>query len=219
MPEKIHYVYITTNLINGKQYIGDHSTDNLEDGYLGSGRPYLREALKKYGRKNFKREILEFFSTRKEAFEAQEKYIKIYDTLSPNGYNISSRGGYGVASSPLREETKNKISLKLKGKPKPEEFKKRMRGKKPWNTGIKYSGEQKKNLIGRVPWNKGKTNIYSKETLKQISLSKIGKPNPHNEEWNKKISVGKMGFKYSEESKQKMRESFRKNLLKKQEIQ
>ncbi len=215
MPEKIHYVYITTNLINGKQYVGDHSTDNLNDRYLGSGRPYLQEALKEYGRKNFKREILEFFSTRKEAFEAQEKYIKVYDTLSPNGYNISSKGGYGVASSSLREETKNKISLKLKGKPKSEGFKKKMKGKKPWNTGIKYSEEQKNNLIGRVPWNKGKTDIYSEETLNQISLSKEGKPNPHNKEWNNKISLGKIGFKHSEETKEKMRKSFRKNLLKK----
>jgi len=31
-----HYTYITTNLINGKQYVGDHSTDNLNDEYLGS---------------------------------------------------------------------------------------------------------------------------------------------------------------------------------------
>jgi len=72
----IHFVYITTNLINGKQYVGDHSTNDLNDGYLGSGRPYLQRALRQYGKQNFKKEILEVFPSKKEAFNAQEKYIK-----------------------------------------------------------------------------------------------------------------------------------------------
>ena len=51
-----HYVYIITNQLNGKQYVGDHSTNNLEDGYLGSGVLLLR-AKKKYGKENFSREV------------------------------------------------------------------------------------------------------------------------------------------------------------------
>jgi hypothetical protein len=58
--KKYNYVYITTNLINGKQYVGEHSTDNIEDRYLGSGFQ-LRMAIKKYGRKNFNKLILEHF--------------------------------------------------------------------------------------------------------------------------------------------------------------
>ena len=43
----LHFVYITTNLINGKQYVGDHSTNNLEkDKYLGSGKTTLKFAIK-----------------------------------------------------------------------------------------------------------------------------------------------------------------------------
>jgi len=79
--KKFTYVYITTNTINGKQYVGDHSTDNIEkDNYLGGGS-YLNAAIKKYGKIYFKKEILENFETKKEAFNAQEKYIIQYNTL------------------------------------------------------------------------------------------------------------------------------------------
>jgi hypothetical protein len=114
MEKKFNFVYITTNLINGKQYVGDHSTNNLHDNYKGSGRPYFSNAKKKYGNKNFKREILEFFPTKQEAFDAQEKYIIEYNTLTPNGYNISPKGGHGTKGC-FNDETKEKISIKQKG--------------------------------------------------------------------------------------------------------
>jgi len=96
MDKKYNYIYITTNLINGKQYIGDHSTNDINDEksikYLGSGS-LLKKKLIQYGRKNFKKEILEIFETRIESYENQEKYIIKYNTLVPNGYNISPKGG------------------------------------------------------------------------------------------------------------------------------
>ena len=61
---KYHIIYKTTNLINGKIYVGMHSTDNLNDGYLGSGW-ILKQAIKKYGKENFKREVLLVLSNRK----------------------------------------------------------------------------------------------------------------------------------------------------------
>ena len=75
MKEKsFNFTYITTNLINGKQYIGDHSTDNMNyyrtKNYLGSDS-YFSLAKKKYGKKNFKRDILEFFDSKQETFDAQ----------------------------------------------------------------------------------------------------------------------------------------------------
>ena len=107
--ENIHYVYLTTNLVNGKQYIGDHTINvNKRKYYSGSG-DILLSAIKKYGENNFFKEILEWFPTRKEAYEAQEPYIKKFNTLIPFGYNVSPNGGYGVNNSLLTEETKNKI--------------------------------------------------------------------------------------------------------------
>ena len=92
--KKYHIIYKTTNLINNKIYIGLHSTDNLEDGYLGSGLA-LKDAVKKYGRDKFLREVLFVFNSRSEArkMEAQivdDEFISRKDT-----YNLTV-GGMGV---------------------------------------------------------------------------------------------------------------------------
>lgn len=71
MEKKFHFVYITTNLINQKQYVGDHSTDNVNDRYMGSGK-YLKNALNEYDKENFKRDILQIVDTKEEAFNLQQ---------------------------------------------------------------------------------------------------------------------------------------------------
>jgi len=53
---KLYYIYLTTNLINNKKYIGKHFGE-LEDGYLGSGL-LLQRAIEKYGKENFSKQIL-----------------------------------------------------------------------------------------------------------------------------------------------------------------
>lgn len=58
--KKYNYFYKITNKINRKYYYGVHSTDNLNDGYMGSGVRLLA-AFKKYGIKNFYKEIVDFF--------------------------------------------------------------------------------------------------------------------------------------------------------------
>ena len=106
--KKYNYVYVTTNIKNGKRYVGDHSTNNLNDGYLGSGR-YFGNAVKKYGKKIFKRIILEQFETKQEAFDAQEKWINEFNTIRPHGYNLSPKGGLNVKGC-HSAETLQKIS-------------------------------------------------------------------------------------------------------------
>jgi hypothetical protein len=50
--ETIGYIYITTNKLNGKRYIGQHQSKDWDYKYFGSGI-YLKRAIKKYGLENF----------------------------------------------------------------------------------------------------------------------------------------------------------------------
>ena len=95
--KKYHYIYKTTNLKNSKYYVGMHSTDNLEDGYMGSGKR-LRRSLNKHGKENFKFEILEFFSDRKSLIEREKELVNeelLKDSLSMN----LKKGGEGGFSN------------------------------------------------------------------------------------------------------------------------
>ena len=85
-----HFVYKTYSDVSGKYYIGRHSTDNINDGYQGSGT-WVRRSLKK-GNKLIT-EILEYAKDQKSLFKLEEKYIKEYYSDSKNtNFKLSSMG-------------------------------------------------------------------------------------------------------------------------------
>lgn len=91
----IGYIYKTTNLINGKIYIGQHKVDSniFDNNYFGSGK-LLLEAIKKYGKENFKCELIEWCKSEDELNKKEIYYIAAYKSLvTYNNYNISD-GGY-----------------------------------------------------------------------------------------------------------------------------
>ena len=86
------FIYITTNLIDGKRYIGQKKFDNYWKGYLGSGK-HLREAIKKYGRENFSRNIVAIAYSKEELDDAEISIIKFLGAdKSRDYYNIAEGG-------------------------------------------------------------------------------------------------------------------------------
>ena len=87
------YIYKTTNLINGKIYIGQKkSSVFLEEKYLGSGK-HLKRAVLLYGKENFKVEMLDTSETKKELDDKEIYWISYYNaTDNTIGYNISNGG-------------------------------------------------------------------------------------------------------------------------------
>lgn len=97
----MHYtVYKITHIESGKVYIGKHQTNDLDDGYMGSGK-HLRRAIAKHGIENFEKEILHVFDDEasmnlKEAELVTEEFCDRKDTynLCPGGH-----GGFGYLNS------------------------------------------------------------------------------------------------------------------------
>lgn len=106
------FIYITTNLINGKRYLGMCAYHrNNSNTYLGSGKA-LRRAIKKYGSQSFKRETVEECSDKTSMIEAEIRWIEQLQCVSdPTWYNMNS-GGYatkGFTGKKHSEETKAKM--------------------------------------------------------------------------------------------------------------
>lgn len=89
-----YIIYKTTNLLNSKYYIGCHQTNNLDDGYLGSGK-WLKHAIKKYGKESFKYEILYFLPSKEEMFALERTIVNETLVKDPLSYNLKIGGSGG----------------------------------------------------------------------------------------------------------------------------
>lgn len=68
------YIYKTTNLINGRVYVGLHRSSEFNESYLGSGK-YLKRAISKYGKESFECEVIEWCKTSDELSEREIYWI------------------------------------------------------------------------------------------------------------------------------------------------
>jgi len=134
-----HIVYITTNKINGKFYIGIHSTEDYDDGYLGSGI-LIKKAIAKYSEDSFYRKILYVFETREEAVEKEIELVNETFVKNARTYNLALGGSGGTA---LGVETKIKISKALIGRDVSADTRSKM---SKYRTGMKYSESTRKNM-------------------------------------------------------------------------
>ena len=110
------YIYLVTNKINGKQYVGQTAKQLWQRWRLhksnNSGCTALKAAISKYGKDNFSIEAI-YESANKIEIESKEKeFIVKYNTKSPSGYNLTD-GGEGTVNLP--EEIRKRAAAKLKG--------------------------------------------------------------------------------------------------------
>ena len=188
----IGYIYLIIDLINWKKYVGQHHyhLEKLDSNYHGSGK--IISKIYKKRPQTLKEVYLKTCYTQEELDEWEQYYIKFYDTLYPNGYNLQEGGRGGVPS----DETRKKISETKKGKPMSEEQKKKISEAK--------KGE-KHHFFGKK---------LSEEHRRKMSESHKGKQ--LSEETKKKISEKQKGRQFSEETKKKLSEAAkRREMLKK----
>ena len=109
---KQHYIYLTTNNINGMKYIGKHYGE-LNDNYLGSGK-LLKKAILEDGKENFSKEILYISQDGNENSRKEIEYIALYNaTINPLFYNIHHGECGGNTLEGYSEEEKIALRKKL----------------------------------------------------------------------------------------------------------
>lgn len=159
------YIYRITNLINGKTYIGKHEYKKLNEYYMGSG-VHLARAQKKYGIKNFKKDILVFNIPKLEQANLLEETFIAAEREKvgrKNCYNITDGGDGGPSFKGKHhsDKTRKRLAEAHKGKKLSEEHKKKIAEALKGKKREPFSDEWRKHLSEacrkRPAWNKGKS--------------------------------------------------------------
>ena len=179
-----NFVYLSyEETANGRSYVGQHSTNNINDGYLGS-----------YSDKSFNptsRIILEYCKTKVGALAAEirwQRALKVAEDsdFANRSYQTSTRFVYPWRGKKRSEEDKMNKSKASKGKPKSESHRKKLSEAR---RNIKLSESHKRNIglsgLGRE---------VTKQTRDKISKSKLG--TTQSEEHIKKLSLIRKGKKW-----------------------
>lgn len=228
------YIYLTTNKINGKIYIGQKKSDKfLGNKYLGSGKK-LRSAIKSYGKSSFNVQLIDYADDPNSLNDKEIYWIDYYQSRNEDiGYNISFGGGVldgfevwnkgKTGLQKMSEETKKKMSESHIGQFRTDETKKKisnsLRGKK--RTEEQNQKNRERNIGRKWIHKDGINKTVSYNQLQTylddgwlIGRLEIIKHIPWNKGLNKetdnrvkKYGISRTGHKHSEESNKKNRES------------
>ena len=180
----VGYIYLITDTTNNMKYTGKHHyhiEGQLDPNYHGSG--VIIKNIYKKRPETLKEEYIKTCYSEEEMCSDEQYYIEVFDTLWPNGYNLTEGGDGGIPC----EETRKKMSESRSGEKNP------MFGKK--------HSEETKQKIGKVH----KEKHISEETKKKLSSALKGRI--MSDEHKQKIREASKGRHHSEESKKKMSET------------
>jgi len=195
-------IYMFTNKVNGMKYVGQTIRERARyRAHIDRCESFIDRAITKYGIENFEYDVLHRCNGTRENVIGElnffeKKYIKKYDCICPNGYNMTSGGDNPESYS---EETINKMSESHKGRI-------------PWNKGLsKETDERLKKLSdktkGRIsPLRGRKVGPFSEEHKRRLSENATNRK-PISEETKKKLSEAskRMWANASQEKKDRMR--------------
>ena len=186
-------IYIITNKINGKQYVGQTiKTHDLRfRQHIRKRKSYIGNAINKYGEDNFKVELI-LRCDNKMLDEYEIKFISAYNTIKPNGYNLTEGGSVNI----LTEESREKIRQSKLGKKHTDDAKRKI-GEA--NSGRKHTEEHKKKI-----GNAFKGTVLTEEHKEKISKANTGKK--RTDEMKKRISEAGKGRKHTEETKERLKQ-------------
>jgi group I intron endonuclease len=186
MSQEVGTIYVATNLVNGKQYVGQTTITLKERWYQhknGTNCPLIHRAIQKYGMEKFK---IISFPCLEEDLDWTEGFLqKEFNTIAPNGYNLILNEAQHRRHNESSKEKMKKNHADFSGKNHPQYG---LRGEKSVNFGRVFSQEEKEKVkegllkyFQKFPQaHKGKNNpMFNKEhrldTKEKMKLSKIGK--------------------------------------------
>lgn len=179
--KKYHFIYKTTNLLSGKYYIGMHSTYDLNDGYMGSGKR-LKRSLNKYGKENHKVEILEFLSSRNELKKREEEIVSLNEVAKEECMNlkVGGTGGFSIEQQKINAK-KSHVKQKILKETNKEWSDKRSKNASESNKKAYKEGKREKKQV--LDWTGLNHSEETKEKMSKVHLDK------HNGERNSQFGT------------------------------
>ena len=222
-------VYQITNLLDGRIYIGVHTTYNINDNYMGSSK-YLKKDIKKLGKQNFKKISLHIFDNQKEACMKEAELVTKEFCLRPDTYNLMRGGLYNFSwvgtttvidkegnTSRVYKEDPRYLSGEFvgvtKGKQHSLETKEEIRKAR---LGVKLSKETLEKMLKTKSENRNKPDFVRRtntpETIEKMKQSQLGHK-VSEESIQKRLNTilqngsSNKGMIHSEETKEKIRQA------------